>query len=153
MATRSGDDAEEKPVKYEYLDHTADVQLHAWGDDLKEAFEQVATAMFGYMTELSTVDIARTIEVTAEADDMIGLLFHFLDEFLFLMCDDPYFIVKEVEILEFDKDNFKIRAVGRGEEFDLNKHPQGTEVKAITYSNMQIHDNDDKHEVYVIIDI
>lgn len=153
MATRSGDDAEEKPVKYEYLDHTADVQLHAWGDDLKEAFEQVATAMFGYMTELSTVDIARTIEVTAEADDMIGLLFHFLDEFLFLMCDDPYFIVKEVEILEFDKDNFKIRAVGRGEEFDLNKHPQGTEVKAITYSNMQVHDNDDKHEVYVIIDI
>lgn len=153
MATRSGDDAEEKPVKYEYLDHTADVQLHAWGNDLKEAFEQVATAMFGYMTELSTVDIARTIEVTAEGDDMIGLLFHFLDEFLFLMCDDPYFIVKEVEILEFDKDNFKIRAVGRGEEFDLNKHPQGTEVKAITYSNMQVHDNDDKHEVYVIIDI
>ena len=27
-------------------------------------------------------------------DDMINLLFHFLDEFLFLMCDDPYFIVK-----------------------------------------------------------
>ena len=29
---------------------------------------------------------------------------------------------------------------------------QGTEVKAITYSNMQIYDND-KHEVFVIIDI
>ena len=32
-------------------------------------------------------------------------------------------------------------------------YDQGTEVKAITYSNMQVHDNDDKHEVYVIIDI
>lgn len=143
----------EKTVKYEYLDHTADVQLHAWGDNLKEAFEQVATAMFGYMTDLCTVDIVRVEEITAEGDDMLGLLFHFLDELLFLMCADPYFIVKEVEILQFDRENFKIRAVGKGEEFDLSKHPQGTEVKAITYSNMQIHDTEDKHEVYVIIDI
>jgi hypothetical protein len=34
-----------------------------------------------------------------------------------------------VEIVEFDRENFKIRAVGRGEPFDLEKHPQGTEVK------------------------
>ena len=31
-------------------------------------------------------------------DDMLNLLFHFLDEFLFLMCADPYFIVKVSEI-------------------------------------------------------
>ncbi|KXJ07097.1 protein archease [Exaiptasia diaphana] len=142
-----------KPKKYEYLDHTADVQLHAWGDDLKEAFEQVAVSMFGYMTELETVDIAREEIIEAEGEDMLSLLFHFLDESLFLMCADPYFIVKEVEITEFDRENFKIKAIERGEEFDLKKHPQGTEVKAITYSNMQIHDNDKKHEVFVIIDI
>jgi len=29
-------------------------------------FFKVATAMFGYMTELSSIDIARTVEVTAE---------------------------------------------------------------------------------------
>lgn len=55
--------------------------------------------------------------------------------------------------MEFDHENFKIVAKGYGEKFDLNKHPQGTEVKAITYSNLQIHDKEGQHEVFVIIDI
>lgn len=41
----------------------------------------------------------------------------------------------------------------KGEVFDLNKHPQGTEVKAITYSNMQVHADAPTHDVYVILDI
>ncbi|CAH1773629.1 unnamed protein product [Owenia fusiformis] len=139
--------------KYEYLDHTADVQLHAWGDDLKEAFEQCAVSMFGYMTELNTVDMVDKKEIEASSDDMAGLLFQFLDECLFVFSCDPYFIVKKVRINEFNKENFTIKATCYGEEFDLDKHPQGTEVKAITYSNMQIYDKEDQHEVFVIIDI
>uniref|UniRef100_A0A023G873 Archease domain-containing protein n=1 Tax=Amblyomma triste TaxID=251400 RepID=A0A023G873_AMBTT len=98
------------PVKYEYLDHTADVQLHGWGEDLKEAFEQVAVAMFGYMTEIDKVEIRATCDIAAEAEDMVGLLFHFLDELLFVFSAEPFIIGRKVEILEFDKEAFRIKA-------------------------------------------
>ncbi|CDW54668.1 protein archease [Trichuris trichiura] len=141
------------PVKYEYLDHTADVQLHAWGDDLKEAFEQVGVSMFNYMTDLKNVDAMYTYDVEAIGDDMISLLYHFLDEWLYAFSAEPFFVPKAIRVLEFDKQQFFIRARGWGESFDLSKHTQGTEVKAITYSNMQVYDDNDRHEVFVIIDI
>ena len=51
---------------YEFLDHTADVQIHAWGKDLKESFEQAAKAMFAYMTDLDTVEEQGTHIIEAE---------------------------------------------------------------------------------------
>ncbi|XP_074656094.1 protein archease-like [Tubulanus polymorphus] len=140
-------------IKYEYLDHTADVQIHSWGENLKEAFEQAAMAMFSYMTEIDSVTIRETHEIEADAEDLEGLLYHFLDEFLFLFSAEPFQIARKVEITEFDTKNFKIKAKGHGEEFDIQIHPQGTEVKAITYSNMQIHQNPNRVDIFVIIDI
>ncbi|XP_074971054.1 protein archease isoform X2 [Phalacrocorax aristotelis] len=78
--------------KYEYLDHTADVQLHAWGDTLEEAFEQCVMAMFGYMTDTGTVEPVDTVEVEAEGHDMLSLLFHFLDEWLYKFSANDFFI-------------------------------------------------------------
>ena len=167
-----GSDLSIPETKYEYLDHTADVQLHSWGSDLKEAFENVGIAMFGtvpaiycmgivtvinsgYMTEIDTVDMHNLYAIEAEGDDLEGLLFHFLDEWLFAFSAEPFFIPRKIVITEFDLDNFKIKSTGYGEEFSLEKHPQGTEVKAITYSAMQICDNQEKNlkELFVIIDI
>ncbi|KAE8624601.1 hypothetical protein XENTR_v10005999 [Xenopus tropicalis] len=109
---------------YEYLDHTADVQLHAWGETLEEAFEQCAMAMFGYMTDIETVEPLDTVEVVTEGEDLISLLFNFLDEWLYKFSADQYFVPREVKVLNIDRMNFKIRSIGWGEEFSLTKHPQ-----------------------------
>ena len=146
----------ERPIreqKYEYLDHTADVQLHSWGNDLKEAFEMVAIAMFGYMTELETVEYRKSFEITATGHDLNSLLFHFLDELLVAFSCEEYLLFKDIEITEFNRDEWTITAVGYGECMDLNKHPQGTEVKAITYSAMQIKETKEKCECLVVVDI
>ncbi|KAF5284606.1 hypothetical protein FQA39_LY16964 [Lamprigera yunnana] len=135
-----GEDLTLPPCKYEYLDHTADVQLHSWGDSLAETFEQCGLSMFGYMTNLETVEIKDVREIQANGHDLESLLFHFLDELLFLFSCEPYLICSKLVITEFlmEGEDFTIRCKCYGEEFTLGKHPQGTEVKAITYSAMQI---------------
>ncbi|NXF31252.1 ARCH archease, partial [Nyctibius bracteatus] len=145
---------EQKAVKAKYppLNKKYECELHAWGDTLEEAFEQCVMAMFGYMTDTETVEPVDTVEVEAEGHDMLSLLFHLLDEWLYKFSANEFFIPREVKVLYIDRMQFKIRSIGWGEEFSLSKHPQGTEVKAITYSAMQICE-DEKPEVFVIIDI
>lgn len=113
--------------------------------------------MFGYMTELPSVEIKQTSEIEATGHDLESLLFHFLDELLFLFSCEPFLICNKVEITEFvtEGEEMHIKCKCFGEEFTLGKHPQGTEVKAITYSAMQIVNGpeDKKFEVFVIIDI
>jgi SHS2 domain-containing protein len=113
--------------KYEYLDHTADVQLHAWGNSLKESFEQIAMSMFGYMTDIETVEMlsSETIEFRMDADDdILNFLFKWLDEWLFMFSAEPFFIPRKIEIKEFDAEKGYVKATGYGEEFKLGKHPQ-----------------------------
>uniref|UniRef100_A0A3Q3VM89 Protein archease n=1 Tax=Mola mola TaxID=94237 RepID=A0A3Q3VM89_MOLML len=127
--------------KYEYLDHTADVQIHSWGGSLEEAFEQCAMGMFGYMTDTETVEPLDTVDVKSEGEDMESLLFHFLDDWLYKFSAELFFVPR----VSFFVSHW-------GEEFSVGKHPQGTEVKAITYSAMQIHDTE-KPEIFAIVDI
>jgi len=147
-------DYEEMPKQFEYLDHTADVQIHSWGKTMPEAFEQACQAMFNYMTDINGILPKKTVEIHAKGSDSNSLLFSFLDEFLFLSSSDDYFMLREVHILEFDRENWTIHARAFGEDFDMARHGgQGTEVKAITYSAMQVVETEDKTDVFVIIDI
>lgn len=148
----AGDDCFRR--RYEFLNHTADVQIHAWGNDLTEAFESAAVAMTAYITDIDTVEESTKETIYAEADDLEGLLYRYLDEVIFLFNADPFLLSKRVKILEFNCDTrFSIKAECYGETFSLEKHPQGTEIKAITYSAMKITDKHDRHEVFFVVDI
>lgn len=147
--------------RYEFLDHTADVQIHAWGDNLAEAFESAAVAMTAYITDINKIEIKTKEVIEVKANDLTGLLFRFLDDILFLFNAEPYLLSKRVRILELNQDKvesgdsekYSIKAECYGESFSIDKHPQGTEIKAITYSAMKIIDEPNKHEVYFIVDI
>eukprot|EP00455_Lapot_gusevi_P004091 TRINITY_DN11686_c0_g1_i1.p1 TRINITY_DN11686_c0_g1~~TRINITY_DN11686_c0_g1_i1.p1 ORF type:complete len:200 (-),score=31.85 TRINITY_DN11686_c0_g1_i1:173-727(-) len=144
----------ERELKYEYLDHPADIQIHSWGENMGEAFENAAIGMFNYMTPLEKVDFDAecTFRFEAEGHHMESLLFNFLDALLYHFHTEDV-VCKDVRISLFNSQEFKIKGTGYGEKFDLSKHEQGTEIKAITYSNMQIFEDPHHPELYVIVDI
>ncbi|TMW56457.1 hypothetical protein Poli38472_006467 [Pythium oligandrum] len=99
---------------FEYLDHTADIQLHAWGSTLGDAFRSVVMCMFHYITDIETVaiDPLQSIEVTVAGHDLESLLFAFMDEFLFRFAADRI-VCKDIEFLHVDTQQFAIQAVGQ----------------------------------------
>jgi len=141
-------------VKFQYLDHTADIQLHAWGLTLSEAFEQTGLAMFNYITPLGgiSIDSGLTRDIEAQGHDLHSLLYNFLDGLLSVFNTD-LFVCRKVSITSFDRAQWKISAKGMGEVFDRCRHECGTEIKAITYSAMRVVEGADRAEVFVIVDI
>lgn len=107
-----------------------------------------------YITDLDTVEIVegKEVEVSVEGHDLHSLLFNFMDEWLFTFSTD-LFVPRKVKITSLDKENWKCTSVGSGDEFVLGVHPQGTEVKAITYSAMQVVESPERTDIWVIVDI
>ena len=140
---------------YEHLDHTADIQFHAWGVDFEKALEALGCCLFDYVTEITSINETeegtRTHEI--EGADMKKFIFRFLDELLYAFTGDDI-ACRTVSVKVHQREpSFKATVRTTGEKFDLEKHPQGTEVKAITYSAMQIHEKPDRCDLYVIVDI
>jgi len=68
--------------RFEFLEHTADAYIAAYGDSLEEAFENAALATFEVMTDIEKVEpkVEDTVEV--EAHDEYALLYNWLEEFI-----------------------------------------------------------------------
>ena len=68
------------------LDHTADIQIHAWGRDLAQAFEHAGHAMYNYMVPLDEIAVNCNVpetRITVSGHDEQSLLYNFMQELLF----------------------------------------------------------------------
>ncbi len=141
--------------QFEYLDHTADIQIHSWGDSFAQAAEQAVVGMFNYISDTSTVEVDTSWnrEVCATGHDLQSLLYNFMNDWLFEFCGNE-FLPLTVRVVNCDLESFVIKSIGVGERFSRAKHALGTEVKAITYSAMQISQRTcGIYDIYIIVDI
>ena len=89
-----------------------------------------------------------------EAEDKESLLFDFLSEFLYIFdVEELVFSEISVETILKKQEKYYLKAILKGETFNKNVHEIGTEVKAITYSFMEINENKENVNIKVVFDI
>lgn len=134
--------------QFEYLPHTADVKIKAYGKTREELFSNVAIGTFNILTDISKVKpkIKKTIKI--ESKKITSLLYDYLEEFLFLL-DTEGFIISKIEKINITEkqDTFELNADISGDSYK-NYVTKG-DIKAITYHEMEIKDN----YIIVVVDV
>jgi len=140
--------------RFEFLEHTADVYVAAYGKTLEEAFENAALATFETMTDTKKVEPKVEDEMEVEGHDEHALLYNWL-EGLIVKFETTENLYSCFEILPIEKgsDGLRMKAKFWGETFNPNKHPQKVGIKAITYHQMEILKKPNTVTVKFILDI
>jgi SHS2 domain-containing protein len=152
--TKAPQKAEKFAGKFEFLEHTADMYVRAFGEKMWDAYENAALAMFETMTD--TGKVAQTVEESfeVEAEDQYALLYNWLETLLVKSETQGMLFSKfTVENWRESPEGFKFEAKIFGEKFDPKKHPQKVGVKAITYHLMMVIKETDHVILEFILDI
>lgn len=135
---------------YRVVDTTADTGIEAWGESLKELFEETARGLLYLMADLSKVDPVEEVEAEVEGVDYEDTLVTMLNEIIYLH-ETRKMLFSDIEILDLSPGRVRFRL--RGEKIDLRKHELNTEVKAATYHNIRIAKEGDTYRVRVVFDL
>jgi len=70
------------PGKFDYLEHTADVYILAYGENIIELLENAGIALFETMTDTNKINKRVYKDVEAHGIDLENLLYRWLEELL-----------------------------------------------------------------------
>ena len=121
--------------RYETFDHTADIGIRAFGKTVEEVFVNAGWALFELLTDMDSIQERLTHEIVVEGADREDLLIRWLSELLFL-CEGEGYLFREFSISYLTATSLK--AVARGEVFDPSRHRFKTEIKAVTYHQVEV---------------
>lgn len=121
-------------MRYEEIDHTADVGIRAYGSSLNELFANAAEGMFSLIVDLDGVKAIGEVEVRLEAEDVVTLLVRWLSELLYLHETQRYlFRLFRVEVRDGS-----LRATAAGETIDKSRHELRLAIKAVTRHGLTV---------------
>jgi len=136
-------------MSYTLCAHTADIAVEATAPDLDGLFASVADGLAAAMCESIPADGER-FSVESQGESRQALLYEYLDQLIYerdvrlvLPVDNA------VEIGETD-DGWELTGSARGVPLS---EVDAREIKAVTYSEMELETRDDEWYSYVVFDV
>jgi SHS2 domain-containing protein len=147
---KDSEDPLNKRKKFRLLDHTADLGILVYGKDLEELFSNAGEAFFDIITDLRRVRERTERIIRVESSNLEDLMVQWLGELLYVHDVDGL-LFRSFFIDELRDGSLKARA--RGEAFDGKRHLINTEIKAVTYHQIEVKKEKGRWRARVIFDL
>ena len=138
-----------KKPSYELMDHTADIGVHVYGCDAKDLFQNAALALVDQLVETLDLIPRQEEQITIEGNDWPDLMVNWLREILYLWAGKAI-LVQSVQIESLSENS--LAAHLWVDPFSLDRHTLKSEIKAVTYHQIQVFDTGDRWEANIIFD-
>jgi len=136
-------------MSYELRPHTADVAVAATGATLGETFAAVADGLAAAMCD-RIPETGERFSVTVRAEGLEALLFDYLDQLIYERDVRGVLPVANEATIREDDGEWVIEASARGVPLaDVTAR----DVKAVTYSEMEVTETADGWQAYVVLDV
>lgn len=137
-------------MAFELVGHTADVGIRATGETLGGAFGAVADGMAAAQCDAIPDTGGDEFRFELEAENLEALLFDFLDRLIYERDVRNVLPTDHTVSVEEHKGGWRVKSTARGVPLD---GLQAREIKAVTYSEMDITQTNDHWQVYVVLDV
>ncbi len=139
-----------KSLKYRTINHTADFGLQVFGTNIKELFTNAACAMYDQITDIDSLTGSDEYTIHVTGSDWPDLMVNWLRETLYMWTGKEQ-LVKTVQILSISKNKLSARV--KYDIYNPDQHIIKTEIKAVTYHQIEVNQRPDGWESKIIFDV
>jgi len=136
--------------RFEVLDHTADIGLIVYGEDLKALFENAGEAFFHLLTDLRKVRLRTERRIEIRKENLERLMVDWLTELIYLH-EVENLLLKKFKVESVGEDGLRARV--KGEPFQEGIHVMKTGVKAATYHQIEVRQEKKGWRARIIFDL
>ena len=139
-----------KSLKYRTINHTADFGLQVFGTDIKELFTNAACAMYDQITDIDSLTGSDEYTIHVTGSDRPDLMVNWLREILYMWTGKEK-LIKTVHILSISRNKLSARV--KYDIYNPDQHIIKTEIKAVTYHQIEVNQRPDGWESKIIFDV